>query len=136
MNKLTTLAAAALLAGSACAVTSSNIVGYQRYELAQGYNFYTATFDALSGNLDIQDLVIEGSEGWATEMIYGLDADGLLTGEDYNWNNPENAGLDHWAWIDVNGAEAVKTIKAGEAVYLYADSEGLSFTLPSVIPAK
>ena len=110
-------------------------VGAYTRELDQGYNF-TGNFTPV--DLDLQKITIEGSEGWSTEYIYGLDADGLLTGQNYSWQCGEATGLDHFAWIDEStGAEAVDvTIKAGQALYLYADSEGLVLKLPAVLPAK
>ena len=99
-----------------------------------GYNF-VGNFSPV--DLDLQQITIEGSEGWATDNIFGLDDDGILTGEDYSWNCPDNTGLDHWAWINMDNEEAIGvTIKAGQALYLYADSEGLSLKLPAVIEKK
>ena len=107
--------------------------GYSR-ELDMGYNF-TGNFSPV--DLDLQEITLEGSEGWSTEYIYGLDADGLLTDQNYSWQCGDNTGLDHFAWIDeATGEEAEGvTIKAGQALYIYADSEGLVLKLPAVLQA-
>lgn len=104
-------------------------VGEYSKNLIAGYNI-TGNFSPV--DLDIQDLTIENSEGWGTEMIYVLDENGLLTDDCYTWNCPDN-GYDTWCWADADGAVAEKTVKAGEGLYLYADSEGLVLKLPAVI---
>lgn len=109
-------------------------VGAYTRELDQGYNF-TGNFSPV--DLDLQQITIEGSEGWASEYIFGLDAEGILTGEDYSWQCPDASGLDHFAWINADMEEATGvTIKAGQALYIYTDLEGVTLKLPAVIPAK
>ena len=108
-------------------------VGGYSYPLAQGYNI---TGNFCPANVSLQSITIDGSEGWSTEYIYVLDAEGLLTDQSYSWQCPDNTGLDHFCWIDdLTSEEADVTVPAGTGLYLYADSEGLSLQLPAVIPA-
>ena len=107
-------------------IESANVVGYYTYDLEAGYNFVTPVFENVGGGaMSIQDVKVLGSDGWATEAIFGLDADGLLTGEDFTWQCPDASGLDYFAWIDAEGAEADYTFAPGAGFYLYADSDEL-----------
>ena len=107
-------------------------VGGYSYPLAQGYNI-TGNFCPTA--VSLQDIVLDGSEGWASDLIFILDSEGLLTEQSYSWQCPDNTGLDHFCWIDdVTMEEADETVPAGTGIYIYADAEGLSLTLPAVIP--
>ena len=127
MKKLMIAGVVGLCAAVTFALESANVVGYQTSNLAQGYNLYAPTFvNVDGGSMNIQDMKIIGSEGWATEIIYMLNDEGLLTGQSYSWNCPDN-GFDTWCWVDdLTGEVADISITNGQGFYLYADAEGLS----------
>ena len=115
-------------------VESQNVVGYQTYNLAQGYNLYTPTFVQVDGgSINIQDMKLVGSEGWGSDFIFVLNEEGLVTDQSYSWNCPDN-GFDTWCWVDdLTGEVADVTLEAGQGVYLYCDGDGFTLELPTVL---
>ena len=127
MNKLTTLAAAALLAGSACAVTSSNIVGYQLVEVPNvDYGLFTPTFKGVGGDIDLSDIKLCDADGNIHQSDFSfsiqvMDEQGAFDGCDwYDWVSYEEG------WL-LNGEDLITagdvTIPAGRA-FCFANSTG------------
>ena len=137
MKKLM-FAAAAIAAGVACAdITSANVVGFQTYDLAAGFNLYAPTFEGISKSLNIQDIKLIDAVGEGGESIQVLDNNGVYQGS-YGWYSADTTGMDHDGWFDIDGAYDFYDIEwpAGKGMYLYIQSEGVKLTLPEVLPAK
>ena len=116
-----------------------NIVGYQTYDLVQGYNLYSPTFVKVGGekNLDIQSMKLVGDSvtGGGANFICPLDENGM-SGDLICWWTPDDGtGEEEGCWFDGDNWEKITgvTIKAGEGLYVYAEDEGLSFVIPSAI---
>lgn len=103
------------------------VVGYQNYNLVQGYNLYAPTFEGVAAkNFDLQDVKIQGSDGWGTEAIFILDENGLITDQSYSWQCPDMTGEEDFCWVDDStGAKATTLLVPGQGMYIYADTEGL-----------
>lgn len=118
-----------LVAAAACTamaeITSANVVGYQQYDLVQGYNFYSPVFEAVSGTMNLQDLQLINAAGDGTENIVLIDNDGMTQGQ-YSWFSDEQTGegkdgwfdMDAWAFYDVD-------IENGQGFYIYTKKMGV-----------
>jgi hypothetical protein len=135
MKKLM-FAAVAAFCGTVMAIESANVVGYQNYPLEQGYNFYSPVFEAVSGDMSIQDIKIQGDyvTGGGANCICLLDADGVAQGT-YGWWTPDDGtGEEEGCWFDGdNWALIEDTIAAGQGLYVYAEDAGLKLVLPKAL---
>ena len=141
MKKLIAIALAAMLAPAwGAEVVSSNIVGYQKLDLRNGFTIVGSQFLNVGADTkDIQELVASD-----TDMV-GLDANLNFqtelrvwsgTGYDiYGWDSegdPEVAGSDH-KWVNGDLQVMAFDIPVGEAVWIKSPAAA-SITLSGEVP--
>ena len=126
-------AVAAIAAGVVFAdITSSNVVGYQGFEIGTDFTWFTPTFGGMTDEYSIQDIKLIGFSGYGEEDIQVLDENGT-TVETYFYYNEETAqGIDpsfKEGWYDESGAWATRTFKKGEGFLIenQNDTETVQF---------
>ena len=128
MKKLM-IAAVAVACGSVFALESANIVGYQDYPLAKGYNLYSPVFESLNETMSLQELKLKGEAitGGGANFICLLDNDGVFQGS-YGWWTPgDGTGAEEGCWFDGDAWSMIEeTVGAGQGFYIYSEDEGLS----------
>lgn len=119
-------------AGDVSIVASGSVkLGQYKLEVGAGYTL-TGNFSPVA--VSIQDMKIEGSDGYLTETISLIDEDGQDAGVTYTWACPDYTGEKDFCWYDFdNGCVVEKMIPAGSGIFLYSDEGGVTLTLPSVL---
>ena len=108
-------------------------IGEYSESLQAGYNL-TGNFSPVE--LSIQNVKLSGVPGDGTDVIWVLDAGGIVTGETYYWLSKDFTGLESDCW-SADGATAMeKVLQPGEGLYLYTDSTTATISLPAVISAE
>ena len=80
-------------------MTSANVVGYQNYDLVQGFNLYAPTFVNIdgSGSMDLQEMkLLNVVTGSGANNINILDASGVYRGCYGWWTTGDGADEDCW----------------------------------------
>ena len=105
-------------------VTSSNIVGYQKLDLAEGFKMYAPMFVAVGGgNISVQSVKPSGDDvgGWGDVQIQVVDGEGNISAN-YLWWTDENSGLGGDYWLDDDNEIATQVIADGDGVLVYSDA--------------
>ena len=110
----------------AAEVVSSNIVGYQKVTLQEGFNFVAPQFNIVGGgDLDLQSIKLDVSDDEATgnDNIQILDADGNPVAQ-YYWYPAAWFGGTKSGWVDGDtGGLADVTVANGLAVLVEGTSD-------------
>ncbi len=99
-----------------CSLFRGPVVGYQTYELQNGFNLFSPTFKKVNNTaLSIQDLTLIGSNGRGADTIQMLDVEGNV-GTQYSWRT---RSVDEPGWYDDDTDElAVLSIFEGQSFYI------------------
>ena len=84
-------------------------------------------------DIDLQDIKLIGAVGDMSEAIWIYDKDAIFRGECYSWIVEEMGAPDGNGWYDSEWAKVIKTVKAGEGLYLNCPTEGVKWTVPGPI---
>ena len=148
-------AAAGLAAGAlpaqAADVVSSNIVGYQKIELANGFNMIGTAFQnvGVANQINIQDIKASGLTGldWTfattagdTLLIWDSSAQGYLTTLYYTGDEDTDGlmagmGATPGTWFDtVAFGTATDTLENGDAFWILSSSPNATVTIAGEVP--
>ena len=118
---------------------SSNIVGYQKVTLQEGFNFVAPQFNLVGGgDLDLQSIKLDvpDSEATGADNIQILDADGNPVAT-YYWFAAEWFGGEKSGWFDGDtGGLADVELAPGQGVLFESAAAGTKITAPAAIHAN
>lgn len=115
------------------ALESANVVGYQEFNLNEGYGMTTATFTPISGDsINLQDLIPagEGVGGYGDVVIQTMDSTGSWAGE-YAWYTMAATGMED-GWYDTEMSLANATINYKQGLFVQAGA-GVKFVYSGAV---
>ena len=119
MKKLMIAGVVGLCAAVTFGLESANVVGYQEFNLNEGYGMTTATFAPVNGeSISLQNLIPagDGVGGYGDVVIQVMDSTGSWAGE-YAWYTLAATGMpDGWYDTEMSLADATIAYKHREVI--------------------